>query len=108
MDLLRRVDEIAISVISIGELLAGFKSGSREKKNRAELWAFLDAPKVNPLPLDVETTEFYAEILQNPGTLGRPIPTNNLWISAVAMRHGLRLYSKDKHFKAVPGLICIG
>lgn len=30
-----------------------------------------------------------------------------LWISAVALQHGLPLYSKDRHFEWVAGLILV-
>ena len=37
VSLLRRASRIAISSISIGELLSGFKGGTQERKNREEL-----------------------------------------------------------------------
>ena len=43
---LQKASSIAVSSISIGELLSGFKGGKREDKNRAELEEFLDAPRV--------------------------------------------------------------
>jgi predicted nucleic acid-binding protein len=42
-DILRHTQKIAICSISIGELLSGFKGGTREKENRKELEEFLDA-----------------------------------------------------------------
>ena len=36
IDTLQKLDEIGFTVISLGELLAGFRSGSREIRNRAE------------------------------------------------------------------------
>ena len=92
-------------MISIGELLSGFKGGSRENENRKELAIFLDAPRVRILSIDEETAEFYAEILNNLRKVGRPIPTNDIWIGAVALQHGLKLYSKDHHFSFIPGLL---
>lgn len=105
VDALRTVNKIFICIISIGELLFGFKGGSRENENREELAIFLDAPRVRILPLNEETAEFYAEILSNLRKVGRPIPTNDIWIGAVALQHGLKLYSKDHHFSFIPGLL---
>jgi len=107
VEVLRNVNDIAISAISIGELLSGFKGGIREKQNRKELAQFLDAPRVRVLSIDDETAEFYASALNSLKKSGRPIPTNDLWIGAVALQHGLALYSKDQHFKSIPGLICV-
>src|SRR5210317_1114451 len=97
-DILRHAKKIAICCISIGELLSGFKGGSREKENRKELEEFLDAPRVKIYGIDDDTAEFYAEILNNLRKKGRPIPTNDIWIASVAMQHGLKLFSKDHHF----------
>ena len=104
---LKSTDEIAICAISIGELLSGFKGGEREKENRRELGVFLDSARVRVFTIDDETSEFYAEIVQNLKKEGHPIPTNDIWIGSVAMQHGLKIYSKDKHFKFIPGLICV-
>jgi tRNA(fMet)-specific endonuclease VapC len=35
---------------------------------------------------------------------GRPIPTNDMWIAASALRHGLSLFTYDQHFEYVTGL----
>ena len=102
---LRYAKKIAICCVSIGELLSGFKGRTREKENRKELEEFLDAPRVKLYGIDEDTAEFYAEILTSLRKKGRPIPTNDIWIASVALQHGLKLFSKDHHFKYVPGLI---
>jgi predicted nucleic acid-binding protein len=104
---LRRADEIAICAISIGELLSGFKGGTRLKENRRELASFLDSPRVQILCVDDETADFYAEVIAGLKKIGKPIPTNDVWIGAVALQHGLKMYSKDRHFQFIPGLIYI-
>ena len=104
-DVLRKIDLIGISTISIGELFSGFKAGSHEEKNKKELNVFLDSPRVIIFPIDVETADFYASILNNLKNKGTPIPTNDIWIAAVAFQNGFKLYSKDKHFNFIPGLI---
>ena len=107
IDILRHAQKIAICCISIGELLFGFKGGTLEKENRKELEEFLDAPRVQIYGIDEDTAEFYADSLNNLQKKGRPIPTSDIWIAAVALQHGLKLFSKDQHFKYVPGLIII-
>jgi len=104
---LQRARKIAICAISIGELLSGFKAGSKEKKNRAELEEFLDSPRLQLLIIDEDTAEFYAEIQNGLKKKGRPIPTNDIWISATALQHGLKLYTNDQHFKYVPGFVLL-
>ena len=104
---LQRARKIAICSISIGELLSGFKAGSKEEKNRAELEEFLDSPRLQLLNIDEDTAEFYAEIQNGLKKKGQPIPTNAIWISATALQHGLKLYTNDQHFKYVPGLVLV-
>ncbi len=104
---IQKANEICISSISIGELLFGFKNGSREQEMREELEVFLDAPRVQIHYIDETTAEFYADILTLLRKKGKPIPTNDIWIAAVAFQHGLKLFSKDRHFDNIPGLICI-
>jgi tRNA(fMet)-specific endonuclease VapC len=104
VEILKKAEQIGISVISIGELLYGFKGGGKEQKNREELEKFLDSPRVVVYSVDEDTSEFYAEILNNLRAIGKPVPTNDIWIAAVAFQNGLRLFTKDEHFKAVAGI----
>lgn len=101
---LRKADEIGVSVVSVGELRSGFKGGKRERDNREELAAFLDAPRVRIYDIDDETAEFYAEVLYGLRAKGTPIPTNDIWIAATAFQNGMKLFSKDRHFWQVAGL----
>lgn len=103
--ILRKIDLIGISTISIGELFSGFKGGSRESDNKDELNIFLDSPRVVVHTIDVETAEFYASILNSLKSAGTPIPTNDIWIAAVAFQYGYKLFSKDKHFDFIQGLL---
>ena len=104
VDALRKIDLIGFSAISVGELYSGFKGGSRETGNREELNIFLDSPRVVIHTIDVETADFYASILNNLKVAGTPVPTNDIWIAAVAFQHGYKMFTKDKHFNLIPGL----
>lgn len=98
---------IGISVISIGELLSGFKGGINEEKNRKELSFFLDSPRVKVYNVDVETSEFYSKVITDLKNSGNPIPTNDIWIASIAFQNGLKLFTLDNHFQKVPGLFLI-
>ena len=102
---LRRIDVIGFSAISIGELFSGFKGGSRQTRNREALDLFLDSQRVVVHPIDGSTADFYASILNNLKKAGTPIPTNDIWIAALAFQYGYQLFSKDSHFNLVPGLV---
>lgn len=102
---LRKADYIAVNSVILGELLAGFRCGTREKQNREELDLFFDSPRVNFLSVDDETAEFFTQIFADLKQNGHPIPTNDLWIAASAMQHGLALATYDDHFKSIGGLL---
>ena len=107
VDILRRIERIGISTISLGELFSGFKAGSKEKQNREELEIFLDSPRVVLHSVDGETADFYSFILNSLRQAGTPIPTNDIWIAATALQHGYKLFSQDKHFDYVHGIMII-
>ncbi|XCN71228.1 MAG: type II toxin-antitoxin system VapC family toxin [Candidatus Electrothrix aestuarii] len=102
---LRRVPHIGFSSISVGELLSGFKAGNREEKNRRELSAFLQSPRVMLFTVDEMTADQYSSVHYQLRKQGTPIPTNDIWIAAIALQHGLPIYTLDKHFRKVDGLI---
>jgi len=104
-ELLKGVDFIGISTVVLGELLAGFRCGSKEVDNRMELEKFLASPRVELIDIDEQTAEFYAEIYRGLRAKGQPIPTNDLWIAASSLRHGLAVATFDEHFKAIEGLL---
>ena len=105
---LRQVEFIGVSAISIGELLSGFKGGRRETENRKELGAFLDSPRVTLFSVDEYTASHYCSILDQLRRHGTPIPTNDIWIAAIAIEHSLVLYSRDAHFDLIPSIPRIG
>jgi tRNA(fMet)-specific endonuclease VapC len=98
IEAIQQAQQILIPTIVIGELLAGFEVGKRRQKNRMELEAFLDSPRVSIAPLTGETAERYAHIYAYLRKNGRPIPTNDLWIAASAMEHSAELLTNDNHF----------
>jgi tRNA(fMet)-specific endonuclease VapC len=101
----RDCDLIGVDITVIAELLSGFSLGGKEKRNRQEMEAFLNSPRVEVLRHDLETAEYYALIVRRLKAKGRPIPTNDIWIAANAMKHGLALYSFDSHFEEIEGLL---
>ena len=85
--------------------MTGFRGGGKEQKNRKELHQFLDSPRVSLYPVNEETAEQYSAILTQLKKQGTPVPTNDIWIAAAAFQNGLQLYTLDKHFHYIDGLL---
>jgi tRNA(fMet)-specific endonuclease VapC len=98
-------EEIFLNSIILGELIAGFIKGGRRRKNENELRRFLASPRVGVLDVTEETAERYAVILNSLWRAGTPIPTNDIWIAASAMEHGLRVVTTDDHYQKVPQVL---
>jgi tRNA(fMet)-specific endonuclease VapC len=101
----QEADEIVFNPVVLGELKAGFLMGRNEKRNTAILKDFLNSPRVIIAEIDEETSERYAVIVQSLRIKGTPIPTNDLWIAASAMQHGLKVLTADKHYLEVAQII---
>ena len=103
--LLQEVEEIVLSPVVLGELRAGFRRGKHQRKNERELALFLSSPRVLVVTIDAETSERYAAILHSLHEAGTPIPTNDIWIAASAMQHGLAVATTDHHFERIPQVL---
>jgi predicted nucleic acid-binding protein len=102
LDLLVRAERLAVPVIVLGE----YRLGIAQSRHRAsyESWLREWIAAVTVLDVDEETTHSYAEIALELKQKGKPIPANDLWISALCRQHSLPLVSRDRHFDLVPGL----
>ncbi|MHB8731891.1 MAG: PIN domain-containing protein [bacterium] len=107
---LQEADAIYLNPVIVGELRAGFLKGRWRKKNEEELRVFIASPRVDVVDITEATAERYAAILDFLWRGGVPIPTNDIWIAASAMQHGLKLITTDTHYTKVPQIVseCFG
>jgi len=108
--LLDRADLVGVPTIALGELRTGFLLGSRRERNEAELATFLDNPAVELFQVDAEASRHYAEIVVELREAGTPVPTNDIWIAALAARNGTAVLTCDDHFKRITrvGSVVVG
>lgn len=99
-----RAEEVLLSTVVAGELMFGFRQGTRLRKNLAELDVFLGNPHVTVVPVSLTTADRFGRIAAALRVKGRPIPTNDIWIAAHAMETGADLLSFDTHFGEIDGL----
>jgi tRNA(fMet)-specific endonuclease VapC len=100
----RSADAVILSSVVAGELLGGFRRGTRYRENLADLERFLALSRVQLLAVTLITAERYGRVYAALRSRGKPIPTNDMWIAAHAMESGAELLSSDPHFQYVEGL----
>ena len=107
LEQLESAEALHVPAIALGEIRSGFLRGRRQADNEKRLSWFLSQNGVFTLSVDGPVSHRYAVLHQVLRKRGRPIPTNDLWIAAIAVEHGLVLYTRDAHFESVPGLACL-
>lgn len=90
---------VAVPAVVLGELRAGFRLGSLAERNEIELRRFLAHSAVSILDVDDEAATHYAELIVELRRAGRPLPTNDIWIAALALRDGATVLTYDAHFE---------
>ena len=105
VQIVRAARSIVMPIIVLGELRTGFAAGDRESANAANLQRFLASPRVSALLPDEQTTHHYAQLHLQLRNKGARIPTNDLWIAAMAVQHDLVLCSSDRHFRQLPQVV---
>ena len=102
LEIIAGAERIAVPVIVLGEYRLGIAQ-SRHRKEYEE-WLREWVAAVTVLDIDRETTYQYAKIGLELKKIGKPIPSNDLWIAALCGQHSLPLLSRDRHFDVVSGL----
>jgi tRNA(fMet)-specific endonuclease VapC len=100
-----QADRIDMSPIVLGELMFGFRNGSRLARNMEELRLFLSHPAVRIADMNEITSDRYSRIAAQLKKQGTPIPSNDIWIAAQTMQTGAELVTLDNHFEKIPGLV---
>jgi tRNA(fMet)-specific endonuclease VapC len=101
VELVAAADEVFVPFVVVAELRAGFACGRRAAENERVLRRFLLKSGVDVLFADEQTTFHYAAVYRQLCNQGTPIPTNDIWIAALALQYNLVLHARDRHFEAV-------
>ena len=104
-EIVGRAEAVWLPFIVVGELRGGFAAGNQGPRNEAILRRFLMKPGVGILYAGEQTTHHYANIYRQLRKQGTPIPTNDMWIAALALEHSLVLCARDAHFDALPQIV---
>ena len=81
--------EFYISSIALGELYIGINRVSNRARHLKKLTDILKLTTI--LNIDEETDKIYGLIFADLYKLSKPIPTNDVWIAAIAIQYSLIL-----------------
>ena len=101
-DKIDKLSDFHIPAIVLGELYVGINRVVNKLKHLKMLSDFLKVSTI--ISVDEETSKHYGEIVASLYKKGKPIPTNDVWIAAIARQHELTLITRDKHFNEIPDL----
>jgi tRNA(fMet)-specific endonuclease VapC len=101
---LRAAELVCMAFVTLAELRSGFLAGTAGRPNERNLALFLNRPRVRILWPDEQTTHHYARLFLQLRKQGTPIPTNDIWIAALAIQHDMVLFSRDIHFERLQQL----
>ena len=107
LSIVNSADQVWMPAPVLGELRAGFLKGRNAADNELMLQDFLGSNHVQVAQVDEPVTRFYGRVFDQLRQDGKPIPTNDLWIASCVLHLGCPLYSKDRHFEHVQGLVLI-
>jgi predicted nucleic acid-binding protein len=93
------VSVLHLPVVVLGEYRFGV-ARSRHKERYVRWLASLVAVS-RVLEIDDSTASHYAAIREELRARGRPIPSNDAWIAALARQHALPVLTRDEHFDEV-------
>jgi len=99
---------LVVPFVVLAEIRAGaavLKRGDTQVRVLNEL---LQQPGVSVAHSTDTTAHHYAAIYGRLRKAGTPIPTNDIWIAALAIEQSLLLYSRDAHFDLIPSIPRLG
>jgi len=95
---------VVVPFIVLAEIRVGAQSIKRGDTQVRILGELLQQPGVRVVHSSDSTTHHYATLYARLRKADTPIPTNDLWIAALAIEHSLVLYSRDAHFDLIPSI----
>lgn len=100
--LTRAAEMVALPIVVIAELRAGFLHGGKTEKYGSILDDFLSDPHTIVLRINDDTVSLYAELYAYARSNGKQLSNNDLWIAALCVQHNYPLLTFDTDFDALP------
>ena len=100
-------DELAVSIITIGELRAGVLVADSVEDRDRRLRTLTAALTLEPVPVDDAVAAEWAKLRVLLRDTGQRMPVNDSWIAATAMALAVPVVTQDDDFPALEGLSVI-
>jgi len=100
-------DDVAVSIITIGELRAGVLAAVDIDTRDRRLATFSAAQALDPIPIDEPVADAWARLRIVLRDSGQRMPVNDSWIAATAIALGVAIVTQDDDYAEVPGLLVI-
>jgi predicted nucleic acid-binding protein len=97
-------DELAVSIITIGELRAGVLVAATVEARDRRLGTLTAALELDPVPIDEAVATRWARLRVLLRDTGQRMPVNDSWIAATAMALDVPVVIQDDDFPDVEGL----
>lgn len=97
-------DELAVSIITIGELRAGVLVAETVQARDRRLATLTAALQLDPVPVDEAVAARWARLRVLLRDSGQRMPVNDSWIAATAMALEVPVVTQDADFPDIEGL----
>lgn len=97
-------DEVAVSVITVGELRAGVLAAADLATRDRRLATLTEVLGLDPIPIDDRVAEAWARLRLLLRDSGQRMPVNDSWIAATALSVGVPVVTQDRDYIEVAGL----
>ncbi len=104
LDVGRLPDEIAVSIITIGELRSGVLAAADVSVRDRRLSTLMRALELQPVPIDETVADAWSHLRILLRDRGLRMPVNDSWIAATALALGVPIVTQDEDYVAVSGL----
>lgn len=107
LDQKRLPDELAVSIITVGELRAGVLSAATLQVRDRRLATLTSVISMDPIPVDDKVAEHWARLRVLLRDSGQRMAVNDSWIAATAMALGVPVVTQDDDYVELDELTVI-
>lgn len=100
-------DELAVSIVTVGELRAGVLVANDVRVRERRLTTLTAALELDPVPVDDDVAAQWAKLRVLLRDMERRMPINDSWIAATAMALQVPVVAQDDDYVELDGLSVI-